>query len=480
MEERKNLVNITDDWIIHEFMRRVILLLLMIISMGIVAVGCGREKNPDSSEESHRESQQEYPTEILFYPTTYPANHYVTWVFFGIPGISEMSQKRINQILIEKGIDCQIRFASVGYTTGLEYVKVLDNSLKLEPFDIITSNVWAAGEPAQVHFLKTHFVPLNSYLNTETGKKLKEFYTESEWKQVTLDENIYVIPKAGYVAEDKGVDSGVYVSVNNKYMDYFKGYDGTYTSLKAIYEEIGNKNLHIVVSGFSDMIIYGMLGYSTLLHLPVQNDTRSIIDISKSYDLRDLMTELYSDLKSGVLINRSVSSDITGEVLAYIHLCKGLSKEGFQEFLMAPSLYETSYGNRYGIAADSRKKDLAFQVLALCCSNPEILSLLYLGLDVDVIEKRMELLSTGQQSDFVGICIELSDSQAETLMKYSNEFTYLMSSMYIFNSDGELELNSEFKVDNAWNDFVERISPNITIFDDIDKALTNWVREHGY
>ncbi len=55
-----------------------------------------------------------------------------------------------------------------------------------------------------------------------------------------------------------------------------------------------------------------------------------------------------------------------------------------------------------------------------------------------------------------------------------------MSSMYIFNSNGELELNLEFEVDKAWNDFVARISPSITIFDDIDKALMDWGREHGY
>jgi len=457
-------------------MKKNLVLLFLIILMGMVSMGC-EKKNSNSTDSAYHDAQQEQQSEIVIYPTTYPANHSVTWVFFGYPGIPENNQRRINQVLYEKGMDCQIRFINVGDKTGLEYEKVLDEFEKTEPADIITSGVWGVGESAQFHFLETHMIPLNSYLDTETGKKLKEFYTENEWKQVTLNGNIYVIPKAGYVAEDVGVDSGVYASVNDKYKAYFEKYDGTYVSLKAIYEKIGDKNLHIVVSGFSDMIIYGMLGYSTMFHLPVQNETGRIVNISKSSDFASLLTELYSDLKSGILINQSISPGKADEVLAYIHLCKGVPREGFREVLVAPSLYDTSYGNRYGIAVDSEKKDLAFQVLSLCYSNPEILSLLYPGLDVEVIANRMELLLSEQRSSFAGIHIELSNGQAEEIMKYSNEFTRLMSSMYIYNSSGELELNPDFKANAALEEFVARISTDIAVLDDIDRAIQNWIRE---
>ena len=224
------------------------------------------------------------------------------------------------------------------------------------------------------------------------------------------------------------------------------------------------------------MIIYGMLGYSTIFHLPVQNETGRIVNISKSSDFAGLLTELYSDLKSGVLINQSISPEKADEVLAYIHLCKGVPIEGFREVLVAPSLYDTSFGNRYGIAIDSEKKDLAFQVLSLCYSNPEILSQIYPGLDAEVIARRMELLSSGQRSNFAGIHIELSDSQAEGIMKYSNEFIRLMSSIYIYNSSGELELNPDFKPNAALEEFVARISTDTAVFDDIDRAIQNWIK----
>ena len=442
-------------------MKRNCFLLLLFVSMGIAAVGCGRKKDPGSSESVYQDD---------IYPTAYPATHSVTWVYFGFPGISVDNQRKINRILFEKETDCQIRFVSAGDINGLEYERALDDWENTESPDIITSSVWTVGDSEQYHFLETHMIPLNSYLDTVAGKKLRDCYTENEWKQVSLNGNIYVIPKAGYIAEDMGVDSGVYASVNDKYKDFFRGYDGTYASLKAIYEEIGDKNLHIVVSGFSDMLIYGLLGYSTMFHLPVQIDEK-VIDITRSSDCMELIAELYSDLKSGVLVNKSVSAETNGEVLAYIHLCKGLPKEGFQEYLVAPCLYESSFGNRYGIAADSEKKELAFQVLSLCCSDPEILSLLYPGLSRDMLEKRVELLSSNPRSNLAGMHMALTDNQAEKLMKYSNEFTCLLSSMYFFNSDDELELNPEFEVYAAWNDFVARISSDMTVVKDIDEAM---------
>ena len=461
-------------------MKRMIIFFIVAI-MCVLLQACKRDgitekKNDISCTPSH-EIQGE-KEEIVVFPTIYPASKSVTWSYFFYPGISETNRNEINRILYERGMDCQIRFVSSGMATDLEYEQLIAEYEKTEPLDIINSSIWMIGDRNGLSFLKKRMIPLNEYLESDSSQKAKNAYTENEWRQVTFDGDVLLFPCAAYMGSDIGIDTGVYVSINEDYIDYFTNFDGTYSSLKSIYKDIGESNLHIAISGLSQMHLYGLLGYSTVYGLPYDMSKDMVVDINENDDsLRNLMGELYADMISGILINQSMSSKSSENILAYIHLSRSDSRDGYREFLVAPSLYEASFGAKYGISVNSKQKELSYQILSFCLSDPEILSLLFPGVDKTLLERRVSVLQDVPISKLAGICFDLTGEQAESLDRLDYAYNHLWNSMYYRDENGILQLDYEWDDEKAWTEYVSNIHGCSEVYNTINEQIQKWLQK---
>ena len=191
-------------------MRRMILMILVV--MCLLLVGC-KKKGSGDNKKNNISSEEE--------------SNIITWAYLFYPGISAENQREINRILQEKGIDYQIQFilpldGEGNPLTGVEYAEWIEKYEKNKSLDIITSSAWPAGVNTDVEFVRSRMVPLNTYLETDDGKVLRNIFTEEEWKGCSLDGNAYVIPQPVVgTSDDYGLDLGVYAAVNEKYEEYF-------------------------------------------------------------------------------------------------------------------------------------------------------------------------------------------------------------------------------------------------------------------
>lgn len=429
------------------------------ILLCVCLMGCEKEKQKNNIPSGSAKNDEFV---IKAYPTVYPTSKSVTWLLPFYSELTEKNMNEINRIVYEKGLDCQIRFIKTNPIIGIDYDKWLQEYEKENPIDIVNSGVWLIGDSHQVQFIESRMVLLNDYLETAETELLKEMYTEEEWKSVAINGNVYVVPEAAYQLTDGtfDVETGLYVFVNESYIDDFAGFDGTYASLRSIYNDIGDDSLHIVIDGLpGGTLLYGLLGYSTLFYeqLPYCEKTNRVINLVDGDEAKDLIGQVYEDLSSGLLINRQMSKGTSGTILAYVRGSRNDLPEGYQEYVISHRTYDFNVAGKYGISVNSTQKALAKHILAVCLSDPEILCQMYPGIDTKKIENRTEWLNTLPASKMAGIRLDLSEEQINRLRKFENLYALIMSDMYILEEDGRIMLNTEFNIEEEWKRLAEEI-----------------------
>lgn len=414
----------------------------------------------------------------------------ITWAYLFYPGISAENQRDINRILQEKGMDCQIRFVlpldiDGAPLTGTGYASWVDDYEEKYSLDIITSGTWPAGVTADIDFVKKHMEPLDSYLKSGEGKVLLEEYTEDEWRQVSLNECTYVIPSFVLGTPDAyGLDGGVYASINAKYEHFFSEFDGSYSSLRQIYSTIGDESLRIVISGLpGPRELYGLLGYSMLnTGLPYSREEKCVVDVSKTEEIPNLLHELYADMEAGILINQAWTAEVPQDcVLVYIRTKIGTPQDGFVDYQMAPGIYELNLRAKYGISVNSKKKDRAFQVLKTCFTDPDILCLLYPGIEKELVSRRMEILSPFGKGDLSGILLEFDERQMELIQGIVPAYTGLFNNLQCRNEESDVDydytLNPAFDPDAEWASFLESVSWYSDICAAANQQIQEWLQK---
>jgi len=447
---------------------RIVCVCLFVICLG----GCGKKPSTDvgvtpaAVEEVKNEPASGFSREeIVVYPTVYPTSRSITWTNVFIP---EENRNEINRILYEKGLDCQIRFVKAGDHFGTEYAQWLDYCEETIPLDIISSSSWSQGESEVYDFLNTRMFPLNDLLETEEGKTLKEAYTANEWRECTRNRKVYTVPVAvrGSFYTGYTIDTGLHISVKEDYLDFFTEYDGTYTFLKEIYKRIGNNDLCIVINQIDETMLYGLLGYKALHYaaIPYSEELRSVPDITETDELPSLLKNLYDDLNSGLLINPSVASEIPDNVLVFLEGNATTERTGFRDLVIQDGTYEFNCNMKFGINRTSTQKELAFQILSVCFSDPDILCLIYPGVDRNLIDERMKKLSAIPEADTAGMILPETERILSSIMaedtQYDMHFLRLVNSMYVYRNPEDYStriLNPDWDVTKAWKEYTESV-----------------------
>ena len=420
--------------------------------------------------------------EIYMLPAPYETSQTVTMVITRLDWllISEESLNEINRILYEKGLDCQIIFVKAdNVDSGAQYIRWLDYCEQTVPIDILYSGTWNRTiDSEMIPFVEERFLPLNDYLETDEAESLRNTYIEDEWMSGTINGNMYLVPRAAIVYEGKTcLDFGTYISVNEEYEEYFTDFDGTYASLKAIYEKIGDPKLHILTSGLEH--IPTLLGYSCIFwnKLFYQRETDSFMSLKETAEYPNLLKEIYADMCSGVLVDYYKTGVIPEHILAVIHRYRGLWNEGYKEYVTSPDYHELNWNSKYGVSVKTEKKDLALKILSACFSNPDILCLLNPESDREVLAHRSELLSEAPKSELAGIYYEEAHKVLREVKKNpASAPSGLTAGMFLnLNPDADYSVvNPNWNFDEAYSEFLTEYSYYDELCEAVKKDIENW------
>ena len=281
---------------------------------------------------------------------------------------TEEESREINRILKEKGLPCEVEF--VGNTHW--YIKDQWEQWITEygsEFDIAALGNWnPPNYPHMRTFAKSCFLLLNDYLQTGEGGRLRSAYPELCWKNsADADGSIYAVPAL------PGARKHYSIAINDRYVPYFESFDGTYASLRKIYDEIGDRNLQIVMTGYYVAV---MAGYSEFCNMPYDADKRAVAEVPEVlYKTAGVCEQIHRDISDGILIPGWLE-ELTGEALVYIYYGEWEIPEGYTVRVLRESGASLVTPGEYGVLASCPRKELALRVLALCFSDPKIASIL--------------------------------------------------------------------------------------------------------
>lgn len=370
-------------------------------------------------------------TPIPTLPAFDDSTPHIVWALHFSGSASEEVQAEIQDFLNGKGIDCRIDFIKdANVLCGTEFGKWIDAQQEANRApDIVNSNAWET-TTLTFEFVEQKLSPLNDLLETEVGKELYDAYSEWEWKKIEVNGNIYTMPW-----RRETIDNGRFLYVNNQYLDTFqKLYDGTYESLRSAMQSVSDEEL-ILASEYLGDEFFAFKGYQVLWEMDClyeDNDTPvEVVDLTDEPGIEEFVRTIYHDYRDGVLKPFVKPEEVTDDVFAYFTKGKIDGIEGFTEVVVLPDLCLCSTGMAYGILNSSTRKELAFQVLAACYSDPRIASLLYLGYeDVELWNERDAYKRTCETSSITGYVPYYTEEEWELLHAYNLEVGNLFSKMY--------------------------------------------------
>lgn len=364
----------------------------------------------------------------------------VTFYYSAHFPLTEEMQKNINRILYEKGIDCRIEF----HSTGAYFDKDYEEWVSKNSPDILTAGLWMTYSDGE-DFIRNHFLPLDEYLETAEGNAIRSAYSEAEWKSVSLDRNIYSVPKNFTYGKN---NSGVYIAINDDYTEAFRNFDGTYSSLRNIWEAQNDSRLKIVFDSVGYDKVSALLGHGTVYHgiIPydrVQRKTLTPSDFGS--DVQALCSLIVDDMKSGNILVNPNGPEAGEKCLAFVYSGIRPSMEGYTASVLNNPGYEVNVLQTYGIYKNSMQKDLALKVLTACFSDARIASLLNWGVEEEEAwQERQRLLQTETAGELTGFHPNLSKEEEAALRRYEQSVLEIFNNLYRTDINGEYVLNSGF------------------------------------
>ncbi len=146
--------------------------------------------DPEESEKPEEQSEEPSLT-MEEIKETYPDKEILVWAYDNEMEITPGQNRALNSTLADKGYEFVIFFEEVDNLSFEEYI---DNMVKGEtPPDIICGGLGDAGTLQGTYrsVKKEWLLELDSYLDTEEGKALKDAFPEKIWKTFEVNGSIY-------------------------------------------------------------------------------------------------------------------------------------------------------------------------------------------------------------------------------------------------------------------------------------------------
>lgn len=367
--------------------------------------------------------------------------------------LTEEESAEINRILKEEGLSCEVEFIPDTYWyNDHDWERwVNDNEDKL---DIIHVGVWNNNSHMR-SFMKRYLLPLNDYLETAEGKKLKDAFGKVGWENSeTEDGLVYAVP----VLNEKH-DKKVYVAIKNDYLPLLGASDFNYELVKKICDGIDYPYHKISIDSISDKLVLSLSGYSWRYGgIPYDKESEKVLSTSECLErLRATCLQLYQDLNEGIVVDESCFSADGENALVYIYYDEEKEIEGYTSFVVNENKYVLGTSGMYGVLASCSRKELALQVLSFCFSDPRIASILCwknygenwtdswkeksAKWEERLKESKSEPLD--EKSRFIPA---FSEEELTALGEYSNDLISISKGYYV-EKNGALILNPNFERD---------------------------------
>ena len=338
----------------------------------------------------------------------------------------------------------------------------------------MTGCLWEHGIVELADFVEKELQPLNFYLDSEEGRDLYEAYAEVEWARTAVNGNVYAVPLRQ--RDYRNASAKFYICVNDHYKDDFEAYfDGSYASVRTASGALSTTHPILMIPALSSMDIpAALLGLENVFYASYNWDISEMIDLTKKRELKDLLIQLYLDYQEGRVVDAASLDLVSDDAFAYIASGNIGVKEGYTEYALAPELYLSSPGSgSYGIYSGSEKKDLAFQVLSACYSDPKIASLIFWRVaDEEKWNERTEYLRTCHASPLSGFIPELSVEEMETLQTYKADLDGLVMKMHLNNGVVQT-LNPDFT--KLVDDFFETHKDYGDVIEKVNRQVQEWI-----
>lgn len=374
------------------------------------------------------------------------ASHQIIFAMY-IYGPEQENQEKINRLLIEKGYDCTVKFVGMGVPVNQGMYECVESwERNGNKPDIFSAGVWSSGMEAKA-FAEKQFVPLNGFLESEDGQRLYSYYCRGDWDEVTsADGIIYTLPRQRYrTTEYSNFNKATWLTINNRYLEYFTDFDGTYLSLRHIYDEIKDDDLVIELANADDSLLFGMMGYQTYYGYPYDSATHCFVNPASDECFKCTLEQLWEDINNGITDVAGIIGPKPEQLLACVHEGPMQPKEGYSEILMTEDAYHFNVRMCYGVSKDSEQKELAMHVLAALFSDPEIARLLIPQFSDFALldEERIELTKKCKAMDFARFETSYTPEEEYRMVQYSCNFESRM--LATNKTTHELMINEEFR-----------------------------------
>lgn len=339
----------------------------------------------------------------------------IFWQLAIIGGPSLEEAEEINRLLREKGYDFEIQFVRTGaYVPEMNRSWLEDYENNNQPFDILNGGIWNDIYDRQ-SFLLDYFEPITDYLISEEGTPIKELFSEYEWGCVSCKGDIFSIPALLSVDSP---DSCTCLLVPDRNLAYFADFDGSYASLKAIFEENHRSEEHIIVSDL--YALPALIGYQTYYsRIPYDAVNHKLVDCSDSKRTADFVNELIPDIENHVLELGDCYSVSDNNTFAIIKGSR-IHKAGYTVVPLQESAGDVAKSAlSYGISKKSSQKELALSALRVCYTDPDISVLLLPEVNgLKGIQSRKSLTENLSFGELQGFIPNLSEEQWRTFLAY--------------------------------------------------------------
>lgn len=375
------------------------------------------------------------------------ANNQIVWElgFYGVPGIE--GRKQINKLLMEKGYDCEIQFVDTGAFRNEDIIPWLEEyESKNQPFDIMFTGGWNYDVFKAIDFVQERYVPLSDYLNSDDGRALKDFFTPYEWAFTTVSGCVYAIPLT--ITSSSAIGFSKYMYIPEEHADLFSDYDGSYRMLRKIYDQSEQKDKMIILQEL--LCLEAFTDYSTYLYnIPFDLQKNRFVDLSEENEVKEVLSLMAEDVQNGVLSYPVMESVPKERTFAIIQSGRS-DLPGYVEIPLQKTSAYLNLNMSYGISKKSEKKDLAFKILTVCYTDPDIQEYLLPSMKgKNNIDKRRELLSQIEVGEVYDFIPQLSEEMKEAFLGYP--YTKLFDGILVYAYDEEIKedrwmINEEYDV----------------------------------
>ncbi len=330
------------------------------------------------------------------------SNETIVWVTAGVgsePVLPGERLKWVNELLKKRKLPfqmavCYLDDTPEGYRGEME--KLLEEGYG----DVFYTNSTFEGQEyyPQNHLIrKGYFKELDSYLETEEGKKLWDTLEGEEWKQVRMeDDKIYTVPNQ-YIFADRN-----FVCFNKKYISKKKAdaFSGDISTLgeyisSEMKDGLGRDSLHCSTYYWGIADAMGYYEIAGLLGNHETGEIRNPLEVDEIHDIMELLWKcnndgtLYTGEEDDYTFGKGIAESTeslektidSGEygilIFRDTKVPEKLLKDAYVVEL--PNYYVRGTQGSFGVAKESEKAEKALGLMQVLYSDAEIANALVLG-----------------------------------------------------------------------------------------------------